>query len=195
MKPTDFPIERLGRLQTGLISASDSALRNARSADAQGQPVSGFYEAALAYAESARHVGQTAQEVATDIDRAALREQEPAHPWPLERLQNLVSIHRDGSEPPAPTEFRQRYPRWGIVEEEVDDRSRTLYVTPSGYHDGVILTATEGNGTEYGLKTAIHLAIDFEQWDQLAALVARIRAGHPIPYDAVGNTRTKEGTP
>lgn len=193
MQPTEFPIERLGTLQVDLARRSESHHREAHDSDREERNSAGSYEAALAYLNAAYMVTATTQMIAADLDRAAAREREPGHPWPLERLQNLVSVHRDGSEPTAGTEWRQRYPRWGVELDGTDDRVQTLYLTPEAHGEGVIVVATEGNGTEYGLKTALHFNIPWDQWDNLVQLAERIRAGLPVPYDTAGNTRTKEG--
>ncbi len=194
MKPTDFPIERLSTLHGDMLARSANTHERARAATEDGKPAAGLFEAALAFAEAARHVNHATQQVLGDLDRAAAREQHPEPAWPLSRLENTVSIHREDSGALAPTEWRQRFPRWGVVHDGPEGETNTLYASPSSIPGEFLVAVTAGDGTEYGLDRAIAIRLDFEEWDQLCELVARIRAGRPVPYDTAGNVRTQEGT-
>lgn len=207
MKPEDFPMERLSQLEGALIGMADSQRERARVATQQGPAPQdhqamlaaagsphGFYESALAYYESARALGQAAQDIVRTLVARAAVEPKVEHPWPIDRLQELTTVHEPeyavAGGPRGVVEHHMRFPRWGVINDQYGDSTTTLTVTPaSAVVGGVLLRAANGPmDPTVAAETEITIQVDFEEWDALNTLVQRIRAGELIPYDNDGNT-------
>lgn len=211
MKPTDFPIERLAELENTFIGMADAQRQRARvnAVQPDGDPIvphpsdpvaipgtpDGFYESALAYYEAARAVKIASDEMIRTLARIgaaedALVEQEK-HPWPLPHLVNLTEACPDSQAVPMPGGYSERFPKWGLANEQpFGPDVETVTVFPAAQvAGGFFLRIAQGPDLDSPAVQSCASRIDYDQWDALVALVARMRAGKPIPYDEAGNFR------
>lgn len=191
MNPRDVPMRHLHALTRQLAAFAHQEHERARANPAPELRV-GAYEAALAYANAATAAREAGIGMVSDLDRMAENEERQPHPWPIDGLDNHAGVFD-----PLPIHDQcKRFPAWGIELREAVNRSAYLVVQESA-HDGEIflravsgLTGNENRDPEHHISGGVTI----EQWRALNALVERIAAGQPIPYDAEGNVHNRVPT-
>lgn len=191
MNPRDVPTQQIHSLVRQLDTYARQEHERARANPAPELRV-GAYEASLAYRMAMTIAREAVIGFIADLDRIAEREEQQPHPWPIAGLDNHAGVF---DPPPIHDQFK-RFPAWGIELEEVTQRSTYLTVQESAHDGEIFLRAVSGPlGTEDREPDRyISGGITFAQWRALNALVERIAAGQPIPYDAEGNVHGRVPT-
>lgn len=191
MNPRDVPMRHLHALTRQLAEYARQEHERARANPAPELRV-GAYEAALAYGNAATAAREAGIGMVSDLDRMAENEQQEPHPWPIAGLDNHAGVF----DPPPIPDQSKRFPAWGIELGEATNRSTYLTVQKSAHDGEVFLRAVSGvtGGEDRAPDNYISGGITIEQWRALNALVERIAAGQPIPYDAEGNVHNRVPT-
>jgi hypothetical protein len=195
MKPADYPIEYLAALQGSLQRAAEEEHLAARNAATDQHPAlqHGYSEAAFAYACAAASVNDVMQSTMAFLDRKAVAEnaaQVDPHQWPIPNLVNIDDERRND----RTTEYRQRYPHWGIA---VDGRHDDAWIAagPSRNPSSEILLfiGDRFSDTYANLESGHLLSVGIDQWRALNQLVEHIAAEKPVPYNVDGDVHVSAG--